>query len=247
MALHGRFRGDITIQGPGGDDQFGLRWNRILFPGGMPAVHFGPATAGNEAAAADGHAEPTLTLPIDANSAPADDFGGTALGATPQADAAPPADAPGPALFWHPPYFAAEPLDASAGQSPAPGDPAAAAGLIPKSEALIWSGPAIMIFPGDAHESGSAASPDLAGTPGATGTADVPDTPAAITRADLDPVLAAMGSGADHGAASDPGGADISAAFLPPGSSDLAHPPHGLDPGFAFTPQPMPPPPPDIV
>ena len=49
-----------------------------------------------------------------------------------------------------------------------------------------------MAFPGEPHDTGgSAPAPDTAGAPDTTAT-DVPD---AISRADLDPVLAAMGSG----------------------------------------------------
>lgn len=226
MTPHGWYRADIMAHGFAEGDQLGLRWDRIL-----RAVEGTPLT---------------LTAPIDADSAPANDAGGAVPNLTTPADAADPAGGAAPGLFSHPPYFADEPLYDSG--SYAPGDPAPPAGFILKSEALIWSGPAIMAFPGDAHDiAGGAANPDSnpAGTADPSAIADVAETPGALTRADFDPVLAAMGSSADHAAPAGPGGADLSNAFLPP-DGDLAHQAHGLDPGFAFTPPPMPPPP-DII
>jgi hypothetical protein len=227
MALHGWYRADIMAHGIAAyGDQLGLRWDRILLAAeGTPAVHLGPASIDNQGTTIpSGHGEPTLTAPIDAEttlsapidaeSAPTDDAGGAVPNLTTPADAADPAGRPAADLFSHPPYFASEPLHDS-DTTYGPGDPAPPVGFILKGEALIWSGPAVMVFPGDPHDTASDAAQ--------------PDSSAAVT-ADLSAMA---------------GGADLSNAFLPPGS-DLAHPGHGLDPGFAFTPPPMPPPP-DII
>ena len=126
---------DITFHGIGNEDDFGLRWHRLLFPVvGMPSVHLGPITFGNPAPTAEGHTEPTAPAPIDDSSLLPPDQDSSGLGAAPiptdgapapqVADAADPADGPG--LFWHPPYFAAAPLTESPA-APAPDD--AAGGL----------------------------------------------------------------------------------------------------------------------
>jgi len=174
-----------------------------------------------------------------------------AYAASPGGDLAPPSP---------PPLVVPSPLtESSAAPAPAPDDASPPAGHIPKADAIIWSGPAIMAFPPDSHDadggaagSGVADAPNVADVPDLSGVPDVADVPdevniiEAVTRDDLDPILAAMGSGTDHAAPSD-GGGDLSAAFLPPDSPDLGHLPHGLDPGFAFTPQPPLPPPPDFI
>lgn len=262
MAFHGLRRGDIAINGINGGEQFGLRWHRLLFPTeGMPAVHLGPlspvhfgpvaeSTDANAAPQVYGHAEPTLSIPIDETSIPSDDSaaGAPSAGGAPAPAVADEARVPDEANpFWHPPYFAPSPLTESHDvpalpSEPPSGDTQPPAGFIPKSEAIVWSGPAVMAFPGEPHDTGgSAAAPDATGAPDTATT----DLPGAISRADLDPILTAMGSGPDHGAPSGTGGADLGTAFLPPGSgdSDLAH---GLDSGFGFTPPPLPPPP-DII
>jgi hypothetical protein len=225
MAFLGQRRGDITIHGINEGEQFGLRWHRLLFPlEGMPAVHvgppaaaqLGPATGGNPTTAPDGHSVHTLTMPVDADAPGDQDSGG--LG--PAAD---PADGtPGPQSedagsllgdqdsFWHPPYLAPMPLgDAPADPEPVLGESDSSAGHLPKSDAIIWSGPA-MAFPADPHETSGDG--------------------------------AASGGGGDT-ASSDAGAGNLSTAFLPPGSDELADLPHGLDLGFAFTPLPLPPPP----
>jgi hypothetical protein len=260
MAFPSLRRGDLTIKGISSEEYNGLRWHRLLFPAvGMPAVHYGielgtfaavhlqPATVSGVAQAPLNHSEPMLDAPLDSESPlPAGlDLG--ELGAAPNSTQ----DAPAPQIengastidevnpFWHPPYFMPGP-QTDAPITPATLDPAAPAGHIPKADAIIWSGPAIMAFPPAAEEtSGDAAPPDVAAAPDAGGTDD------AISRDDLDPLLAAMGSGADHGAPPESGG-DLGAAFLPPDSDAIAGVPHGLDPGFSFTVPPMPPPP-DII
>lgn len=258
MALLGLRRGDITLHGINNGEQFGLRWHRLFFPfDGMPAVHVGPATALPATPGEDAHtgltAPPTLPMPVDADSSgPGDqDLGGPGPNSTDGVPAPQIEDATIPLVdraldtVWHPPYTALMPLtDAPTDPVPAP-DSAPPAGHIPKADAVIWSGPAIMAFPADPHEtSGDAAAPGGAGdTADVADTPDVADAPDALTRADLDPVLTAMGSGADHAATSDTSGGDLSAAFLPPDSGDLADLPHGLDLGFSFTPPPLPPPP----
>ena len=254
MWLFGLRRADITIHGISGG-QFSPLWHRLILPfEGVPATHFrpfhlAPAAFGNPAPTGDGHSVLTLPAPIDAATPiPGDqDSGGSGsagngtygIPAPQLGDAASPLDDQAPGR--HPPFFAPAPIsEARFDGASTPGDSAPPAGHIPKSEALIWSGPAIVVFPAEAHEtSGDAAAPDG----GDTASSDVADTPDVLTRADLDPVLAAMGSGADHPASSDAGAGDLSAAFLPPGSDDLADLPHGLDLGFAFTPPPLPPPP----
>jgi len=269
MALLSFRRGNITINGINDAEQFGLRWHRLLLQNAaVPAVHLNavaaphlaPALASDVNPAPTNHSEPILDRPMDADSplaadqvssAPATD----AIGAAPAQDAAAPAGEPAPAS--HAPFSVPAPLtDSTALPAPQPADAAPPGGFIPRAEAIIWSGPAIMAFPTEARDTGgdtasadegSAAAPDVAAASDLPGNPDTtaPDlavAPGAVTRDDLDPVLAAMGSGADHAA---PSGAtvDISAVFLPPGSSDLGFPGHGLDPGFAFTPQPLPPPP----
>jgi len=257
MAFHGLRRGDITIHGINGGDEFGLRWHRLLFPadviptfyiGPMSPILLGPVTVSADSHGIPqvyGHAEPTLSIPIDETSIPSDDpaSGGQsgAAGGVPAADGAPDlgdeSSTGDLTSTWHPLYFPSPQTDLHAVPAPPPDDGAPPAGFIPKSDAIIWSGPAIMAFPPDSHDAGGdAPAPD-------TATADIPD---AVTRADLDPVLTAMGSGADHAAPSDSGGADLSAAFLPAGSDDPAALSHGLDPGLGITPPPMPPPP-DII
>jgi hypothetical protein len=224
MGLLGLRRGDITIHGVNGE-QFGFLWHRLLFSfDWMPAAHFGPLQLGpgtthNPASAPDGHSEPTLPAPIDADTpVPGDqDSGVPGSAANPTEgtpaprieDFASPLDNQAP--FRHPPYFAPTPIsEAPVDGVTLPGDSAPPAGPIPKSEALIWSGLAIMAFPADPHEtSGDGAASDGDG-----------DT-----------------------ASSDAGAGNLSTAFLPPGTDELADLPHGLDLGFAFTPPPLPPPP----
>jgi hypothetical protein len=194
-----------------------------------------------------------LPMPIDADSEHVLDF--SAIGQNPpvgqitepQAESAAPA-APDPVS--HPPYFAPEPLhDLASDPATLPVDAAPPGGFIPKSEALIWSGPAIMAFPADSHDATSDITPpDLASAPDAPGTSELPTPPDVVTRADLDPVLASMGSGPGHTPPAGDVGGDVAGAFLASDGGDLpALPPHGLDPGFAFTPQPPLPPPPDVI
>jgi hypothetical protein len=212
MTFLGLRRGDLMIHGINGGDEFGLRWHRLLFPvEGMPVVHLGPlspAHIGPTAEANDpnagppvyGHAEPTLSIPIDANSV---DSGDPASGGTGASTDGVPAtladDETGQTgdltPVWHAPYFSNPLSELHLVPPPPAGDAAPPAGFIPKPDAITWSGPAIMAFPPDAH---------------------------------------------------DTGGVDLGAAFLPPGSDDLAALGHGLDPVFAFAPPPLPPPP-DII
>jgi hypothetical protein len=175
---------DINFHGFGSEDGFGLRWHRLLFPiVGMPAVHLGPIVFGNPAPTVEGHTEPTAPVPIDESTLLPPDHDSSGLGATliptdgaPAplgADAAGPAD--GPALFWHPPYFAVAPLvESPAAPAPAPDDTAPPAGFIPKSDALIWSGPAVMAFPPDAQDTSGGAAATYHGATGDLGAAFLP-------------------------------------------------------------------------
>ena len=263
MALLGLRRGDFTVHGIGNEEGFAVRWHRLLLAlENMPGIHLSPAASDHVPAAPEGHFEPMLPAPLDAETAlpGSDDLAGAA---------APQVAADGPAAdligllgdagfdnVWHPPYFLSFPLDPGpAGATAVPDHPPAEA-LLPKTEVVMWSGPALMIFPGEPHETSengaapdsgasstaSAPASDVAGSPPETAAApDAPDTagmPDAVTRDDLDPVLAAMGSGHDllGGGEGAPGGA----AFLPPDADDLSH---GLVSGMVFTPPPIPPPP----
>jgi hypothetical protein len=282
MAFLGHRRGDISSPVINGEDQVSLQWHRLLFSSvAMPvvkhvpdaasilapavAVHLGPATVPDAAPAPTNHAEPILSAPIDSDSRVPGDQDPGGLGAAPISTGGAPVPHDGEAASLPadlatpappPPVVPAPLTESSSPPASVPDDAAPPAGHLPKSEAIIWSGPAIMAFPGEPHETGGGAaapdnngdtaSADMAGTPDVRDAPDLADIPDVLTRADLDPVLAAMGSGADHAAASD-GGGDLSAAFLPPDSGDLALPGHGLDPGFAFTPQPPLPPPPDFI
>jgi hypothetical protein len=226
MAFLGLRRRDLTIQGMGNEEHFGLRWHRLLLPvenqllfpaEGSPTVHFGPAMPAYEPPVADIHtgltALLTLPMPLDADS-PAfgeQDLGGAVPAgilfdapATLIADTASPADGASP--DWHPPYVAESPQSESPMDAPA--DSAPPEGFIPKSDALIWSGPAIMAFP-PSETNEDAAAPN-AGGPG-------------------------------EGAA--PAIGDLSGAFLPPDSDAIGGSSHGLDLDFSFTVPPMPPPP----
>lgn len=276
MAFLGYRRGNITTPVINSEDQAGLEWHRLLFSSvAMPAtkhapaaaailapaaVNLGPATPAGTSPAPTDHAEPMLTAPLDSETFIAADPEPARLGTAPvstgsvaaplvEEAASPVANAAAPPL----PILAPSPItEASSPAAPVPADAAPPAGHLPKSEAILWSGPAIMAFPPESHDSDGAAASGVAETAGAPAAPDVADTPDftgvidAVTRDDLDPVLAAMGSGENHAAPSD-GAGDLSAAFLPAGGSDLAHPGHGLDPGFAFLPQPPPPPPPDFI
>lgn len=277
MAFIGLRRGDITIHGIN-EDQFGLRWHRLLFPlHDMPAVHIGPLTTNVGTPAADGHVEQTLPAPIDeTSSAMADSAGpGLAQGSTDDTTVpAPEADAEGTGGLllvhdnvWHPPYLAPEPLVDGTGNPSIPSDSAPPGGFIPKSEALVWSGPALVPVSDLAHETGggdgapqstadsggasdtagtpdTGAAPDTVGTPDTAGAPDTADAPDAVTRGDLDPILESMDGG--HAILFDTGGGDLGAAFLPPDSDDPGDLGHGLDLGFSFTPPPLPPPP-DVI
>lgn len=99
---------------------------------------------------------------------------------------------------------------------------------------------------GQADNSGAFGHPPyFAGSPLGASPVSAPGdsaAPGAVTPGDLDPLVTATGSAGDHGAAADPGGGDLGAAFLPPAAGDIADLPHGLDLGSLFTPPPMPPP-----
>jgi hypothetical protein len=262
MTFHSLRRSDITVHWIEDRFDFDPRWNRHLIPlDGIAAMHPGPPLA-NAAPTPEGHGEPTVSAPLDADSAiatpPTDDAAGPTVSAPePAAPATETAPAAMPDAFWHPPYFAPEPqTESSPDPATIPADTAPPGGFIPKSEALIWSGPAVMVFPPDSHDAtGDAAAPDSGSTTNSAGTPDLtaspdqggaPDTagtPDAVTRADLDPVLAAMGSEPDHPNLFDDDGGNLGAAFLPPDHVDLSH---GLDLGMSFTPPPLPPPP-DLI
>lgn len=133
--------------------------------------------------------------------------------------------------YWRPSYVVGEgAVETATGAAALPADPAPDSGLLPRAEAVMWSGPALMVFPGDVQE----ASADVA-------TADVSDAPDPVTRADLDPILSAHGSGAPVPA--DAGALDLGAAFHSPGEGDS---PHLADSGMLFAPPPLPPPP-DLI
>ena len=265
MAVSGLRRGDISIHGIGSEEGFAVRWHRLLFQAAsMPGFHLGPLTLAPLNAAPDGHSEPQLPGVLnETTTIPADDPAGAVqeprLGA-PAPDPAPQlADLVGllgdgqPDPLWHPPYVLSGPLDQEPDPTATPADDPSDS-LIPKADAVLWHGPALMIFPGEPQDTADAAAapdtsagtnaPDTAGS-GVPDTADAapPDTagtPDAVTRADFDPVLTAMGSGAAHPAPSDSGGADLTSAFLPPDADD---PLHGIDSGMLLTPPPIPPPP----
>jgi hypothetical protein len=205
---------DFSGLGPNSD---GL-WRFISFaPLSSPDSPDSPA----EAALAPGDFAPAGVIPNDGAPIPAAQVDEASILTGP----------PGPDSVWQPSTLAPDPLpDAPAApeSAPTPDDPDPAAGHLPKSEAVIWSGPAIMAFPTDAHETGGDLAPPEATIDGA------------LTRADLDPVLASMASG--HSILSGLGDGDLGAAFLPPESSDLADLPLGLDVGGLFTPPPLPPP-----
>ena len=119
------------------------------------------------------------------------------------------------------------PIDAST----PPAEGGSASGVLPAADALIWSGPAIMEFPpANSHGPGDAP----AGLPSDADLARI------LSHADLDPMLASMGTGGESDALFDPGHGDLSAAFLPPGDPDTLL--FGADAGMV-TPPPLPPPP----
>ena len=193
MALYS-LRHDPTF--PGMDEHlFGLRWHRLLIQiQAMPALHFGLDANPAAMPASEDQIQPWTTMPLATLSpvmldprevvpvvpADANPFGGLAFRDQPHF-------MPTPTSEWPP----AAPTDAP------PPD-----GLIPRSDAMIWSGPALVVFPGEPH--------DAAGD-------------SAVTRGDLDPVLSAMGPEAHGPPPVDP------AAFLPTDASD---PSHGLDSGL---------------
>ena len=262
MAFPSFRRGDISMNMIGNDGAFAVRWHRLLLAlENMPGIHFTAATSDHAPPAPEGHLEPMVPAPLDAETATpaADDLTGSAGPQLP-ASGEPAADLTGllgDAGFdnlWHPPYFLSGPLDpAPAGATAAPDHPPPDA-LLSKADAVMWSGPALMIFPGEPHETAEGAAapdtgaPDVAsasdsdvagGAPDSAGPPDTPDTagmPDAVTRADFDPVLTAMGAGHGDGAS----GGDLGGAFLPPDADDGSH---GLVSGMLFTPPPIPPPP----
>ena len=224
-----------------------LNWQSLIAAyGQLPALHIGPAagTGVNTATAwADGTPKPSAPVMITADTPITDDMDsppsgwfhlaadGHPLPAAPAADqsAGPPAltGAAWLAQNFHVGPITTPPIDSA---TPPPEDGGSASGILPAVDALIWSGPAIMEFPSaDSHAPGDAgaAGPDLATL------ADI------LSRADLDPVLAAMGGGAEPDALFDPGHGDLGAAFLPPGDSEV--PLVGVDLG-SLTPPPLPPP-----
>ena len=237
MAFPGLRRGDITIHGIGSEEGFAVRWHRLLFPtANMFGFHDGVLTLAPVTVAPDGHAEPQLLGALDETTSIPDEAAGAQdpvlVSPAPTSDFA---DAPylildaGPDPVWHPPYSLSVPISEESVLPTATPDHDPTDALLPKSDAVLWHGPALMIFPGEPQETAEGgAPPDTAGTPDA------------VTRADLDPLLTAMGS--DHAAPS--GGADLSAAFLPPDADDL---PHGIDSGMLLTPPPLPPPPPEVI
>jgi hypothetical protein len=273
MAITGYKRGDFLIHGLGAEDQFGLRWHRLLLNlRDMPAVHLGPvAEADHSPAPQQNHSEPTMTAPLDAEStqvATPDGSGAPASGLGGAAEAPAIADEANPFAgidqSWHPPFFEA-PIAESTGHAPQDGAPPG--GFIPKADALVWSGPAIMAIPADMHDAataagaappanggtadaGNAASGDAGSTaaghdlPDGGGTADAAAPPdeanigLVLTRDDLDPLLTAMGGGAAHSAG------DLSGAFQPAGDDHL---PLDFGLGAVVTLPPMPPPPPPEV
>ena len=228
----------------------GVNWQSLIAAyGQLPAVHIGPVagTGVNTATTwADGTPKPSAPVMITADTEITADMdsppsGWFHLGADGrQLPSAPAADGPTDqsaqqlsAAAWLAQNFhifpiTTPPIDES---TPPPGDGGSASGILPAADALIWSGPAIMEFPSaDSHGAGDAAGtmPDLATL------ADI------LSRADLDPVLAAMGGGAEPNALFDPGHGDLGAAFLPPDQPDTSL--LGLDAGMVFTPPPVPPP-----
>jgi hypothetical protein len=158
---------------------------------------------------------------------------GSPLPSAPAADSAPSADLQLAGAAWQAQNFHVVPITGppiDAGTPPAEGG--SASGVLPAADALIWSGPAIMEFPpADSHGPGDAP----AGLPSDADLANI------LSHADLDPMLASMGTGGESDALLDPGHGDLSAAFLPPGDPDTSL--FGLDAGMLYTPPPLPPPP----
>jgi hypothetical protein len=260
MASNRPLHGDISSDGVFGDYAFGPDWHRLFSAEGLPSLGLAGLVAPAPAAlATDGSGEQIFPAHVAAQavSAGAESSGldpsyilatDELLGVSQTSDILSTVGGPLGDSYWRPSIVAGtSPVESPAGIAPLPAD-SAPTGFLSKAEAVIWSGPAIMVFPGDAQEEGG----NVAGTLTAdTPAADNPaDPPAPVTRADLDPVLSAMGLGADHHIPSDSGShipsdsgsADLSGAFLPPDGND---PPH-FDSGMLFTPPPLPPPP-DLI
>jgi len=202
MASFSLRRGDLNVHDVN-EDQFGLRWHRLLFPvSGAAPLHLGVVDDPAAAPAPQNHSEPTLTAPLDAESTQAPTPNGDAAAGAGAADdtaAAPIPDEANPFVgLWHPPFLLETPLVDSPPSVPAEAAPPG--GFIPKSEAVIWSGPAIMAIPADMH----------AADTGATG-------PANSASADAGSAGATAGHGTDGGTA-DAGNHGGTAAD--PGTSD---------------------------
>jgi hypothetical protein len=229
--------------------QLNVNWHGLLAAyGELPAVHIGPAGTGvNSATAwADGTPKPsapvmiTADTPItaDMDSPPAGWFhlaaDGTPLPSAPAEDAAASAGLQLAGAAWQAQNFHIVPITDPPidGAVTSPDDGGSASGVLPKADALIWSGPAIMEFPpADSHGPGDA----QAGLPSDADLANI------LSHADLDPMLASMGTGGESDALFDPGHGDLSAAFLPPDDPDTSL--FGFDAGMLYTPPPLPPPP----
>jgi len=226
-----------------------VNWHGLLAAyGQLPAsVHIGPAGTGvNTASAwADGTPKPGPPVMITADTPITDDMDlppagwfhlasdGRQLPSAPADDSAAPADLQLGGVAWLAQNFHVVPITDPpiGGAVPPPGEGGSASGVLPAADALIWSGPAIMEFPSaDSHAPGGAP-------------ATIPDMAALqdiLSHADLDPVLASLGTGAEPDALFDPGHGDLGAAFLAPGDPDTLL--VGVDAGGMFTPPPLPPP-----
>jgi hypothetical protein len=249
MALTGVPGDDTLHKGVNDVAQANVNWHGLFAAyGELPAVHIGPAGTGvNSATAwADGTPKPgapvmiTADTPItaDMDSPPAGWFhlaaDGTTLPSAPADDAAASAGLQLAGAAWQAQNFHIVPITDPLidGAVTPPGDGGSASGVLPAAGALIWSGAAIMEFPSaDSHGPGDAP----AGLPGGADLSDI------LSHADLDPVLASMGTGGESDALFDPGHGDLSAAFLPPDDPDTSL--FGFDAGMLYTPPPLPPPP----
>lgn len=109
---------DIATQMVGSDD-FGLRWERLLFPAdGLQAFHLGPVMFGNSAVLTEGRGLPAFPTPVDETTPLTGGDPAATQGAGDPTAGSPIADEANPfggesQLFWHPPYFMLESLQNS--------------------------------------------------------------------------------------------------------------------------------------